>query len=91
MTNKQRNWFSSFEKGKSVENVDSSRRTSVKNDNTPSFLSGGGGADVPPEPKSILDVTPTPPANLNLPGDRRPLSAKASSDSIDDYLKVSES
>jgi hypothetical protein len=25
MTNKQRNWFSSFEKGKTAENVDSSR------------------------------------------------------------------
>lgn len=83
LTNKQRNWFSSFEKGKSAENVDSARRTSVKNDNTPSFLAGGG-TEVT---KSILDVTPTPPANLNLPGDRRPLSAKASSDSIDDYLK----
>ena len=83
LTNKQRNWFSSFEKGKSVESVDSARRTSVKNDNTPSFLAGGG-TEVT---KSILDVTPTPPANLNLPGDRRPLSAKASTDSIDDYLK----
>jgi hypothetical protein len=37
--------------------------------------------------RSLLDVTPTPPANLNLPGDRRPLSAKASSDNIEDYLK----
>ena len=86
VTNKQRNWFSSFEKGKSAENVDSSRRTSVKNDNTPSFLSGGGSESTTPT-KPVLDVTPTPPANLNLPGDRRPLSAKASSDSIDDYLK----
>jgi hypothetical protein len=86
LTNKQRNWFSSFEKGRSVENVDSARRTSVKSDNTPSLLSGGAATESPSE-RSLLDVTPTPPANLNLPGDRRPLSAKASSDSIEDYLK----
>jgi hypothetical protein len=86
LTNKQRNWFSSFEKGKSAESVDSSRRTSVKSDSTPAFLSGGS-PEGPGPARSVLDVTPTPPANLNLPGDRRPLSAKAASDSIDDYLK----
>ena len=47
LTNKQRNWFSSFEKGRSVENVDSARRTSVKSDNTPSLLSGGAATESP--------------------------------------------
>jgi len=61
----------------------SHRRVSVKNDNTPNLLAGS----VSGIEKLALDVTPTPSANLNLPGDRRPLSAKASSDSIDEYLK----
>ena len=44
LTHKQRNWFSSFEKNRSgeVTSVDSVRRTSVKNDHTPSLLSGHG-------------------------------------------------
>ena len=46
---------------------------------------GGGvtpGAGIDP-------ATPTPPANLNLPGDRRPLSALTSNspDSIEDYIR----
>ena len=82
LTNKQRNWFPNFEKGKTpnatvTENVDSARRTSVKNDNTPQLLSGKD------------EANPVPPANLELPGDRRPLSARTStsSDSIEDYLR----
>ena len=57
----------------------------MKNDNTPSVISGGGGS-----PKSLPpDATPTPPSSLNIPRDRRPLSARGSnnSDSIEDYLK----
>ena len=93
LTNKQRNWFSSFERSKTNEPIDSTRRTSVKNDNTPSLLSGSGstssGTNVTPSasPKSSLsDATPTPPSNLDRPRDRRPLSAR-SSDSIEDYIR----
>lgn len=89
LTNKQRNWFSSFEKSKvSTESIDSARRTSVKSENTPSIISGGGGDLTPPPSKSLPpDATPTPPSSLNLPRDRRPLSARGSSDSIEDYLR----
>jgi hypothetical protein len=58
----------------------------VKNDNTPNLLAGTV-ANIEKSDKSTFDVSPTPSANLNLPGDRRPLSANASSDSIEDYLK----
>jgi hypothetical protein len=75
-----------------MESVDSVRRSSVKNDHTPhSVLSGAGlTGSGSPNPKSLPpDATPTPPANLNLPRDRRPLSARASnnSDSIEDYIR----
>ena len=91
LTNKQRNWFSNFERGKTStsgpsgsstpESVDSSRRTSVKQDHVPNILSG---FDNP-----VPDATPTPSANLNQPGDRRPLNAltSSSSDSIEDYIR----
>lgn len=71
LTNRQRNWFPSFEKGK-TESVESARRTSVKNDSTPNLISGSGEEN-----------------HLDLPGDRRPLSARTStsSDSIEDYLR----
>ena len=95
LTNKQRNWFSSFERSKNNEPIDSARRTSVKNDSTPSLLSGGSSAsEARPQstptgsPKSSLsDATPTPPSNLDRPRDRRPLSARCSSDSIEDYIR----
>ena len=102
LTNKQRNWFSSFERSKTNEPIDSTRRTSVKNDNTPSMLSGSASTTSGPastssgpnvtstpsaSPKSSLsDATPTPPSNLDRPRDRRPLSAR-SSDSIEDYIR----
>ena len=90
LTNKQRNWFSSFERSKNNEPIDSARRTSVKNDSTPSLLSGSSGPQSTPtaSPKSSLsDATPTPPSNLDRPRDRRPLSARCSSDSIEDYIR----
>lgn len=107
LTNKQRNWFSSFEKSRTPsitstshqEPIDSVRRTSVKNDHTPTQLSGNSTAapagpapppvtPPPPPPKSLPpDATPTPPSSLNLPRDRRPLSARGSNDSIEDYLR----
>ena len=116
LTNKQRNWFSSFERSKNNEPIgnvqfwlaswqfctlggvlliiDSARRTSVKNDSTPSLLSGSSASGAGPQstptgsPKSSLsDATPTPPSNLDRPRDRRPLSARCSSDSIEDYIR----
>ena len=56
-----------------TENVDSARRTSVKKDNVPSLVSSPS----------------TGSSNLDMPGDRRPLSAKNSNstDGIEDYLK----
>ena len=116
LTNKQRNWFSSFEKQRAPsttstngvpdsgdpakpEPIDSARRTSVKNE--PNLMAGGGVTTATPPkigagspsgsgPVSLPpDATPTPPSNLNLPRDRRPLSARGSgnSDSIEDYLR----
>ena len=49
------------------------------------MISGGSGS-----PESLLpDATPTPPSSLDLPRDRRPLSARGSnnSDSIEDYIR----
>merc|ERR1712083_1234777 len=93
LINKQRNWFSSFEKTRKESNgnepIDSVRRSSVKNDHTPSVISGGLSSGSP-SPKSLPpDATPTPPSSLNLPRDRRPLSARGSnnSDSIEDYIQ----
>lgn len=69
LTNKQRNWFSNFERG--------------KEDGTPQRRSS-----VPASVAENLNATPSGSANLNLPGDRRPLSARSStSDSIEDYLR----
>ena len=102
LTNKQRNWFSNFERGKTStsastsgtvtpENVESSRRTSVKQDNIPNLLSGldksGNKSDL--SISSVPDASPAPSANLNKPGDRRPLNAlsSCSSDSIEDYIR----
>ena len=103
LTHKQRNWFSNFERGKTStsastsgtvtpENVESARRTSVKNDNIPNLLSGldkRGDKSEMISKISVPDATPTRSANLNLPGDRRPLNAlsSCSSDSIEDYIK----
>ncbi len=107
LTNRQRNWFSSFEKSRTpsttdkptspssnsstngIEPIDSARRSSVKNDSTPSSIAGSiSGSVTPPQlPKSLPpDATPTPPSSLNLPRDRRPLSARGS-DSIEDYIR----
>ena len=102
LTNKQRNWFSNFERGKTStsastsgtvtpENVESSRRTSVKQDNIPNLLSGldriGSKVDISTK-SSVPDATPTPSSNLNQPGDRRPLNmSSCSSDSIEDYIR----
>ena len=72
-----------------VESIDSVRRTSVKNEHTPQTI-GGNGVDKLESPKSLPpDATPTPPSSLNLPRDRRPLSARGSnnSDSIEDYIR----
>ena len=92
MTNKQRNWFASFEKSKNITNsngnaaepIDSVRRPSVKNDHTPTSVCGSP-KSLPPDP-----ATPTPPSSLNLPRDRRPLNPArgcGASDSIEDYLR----
>ena len=101
LTNKQRNWFTSFERGRSPSTTESpapsevSETPKTKNSDvtkpqesaaatsvsdTESLVSG---SSMPP------DATPTPPANLNLPGDRRPLSALTSNspDSIEDYIR----
>lgn len=74
------------------ESVDSSRRISVKSGNAPSLLSSR--VEEPPKSTSPAPTSPiieetTPSANLDLPGDRRPLSATASnaSDSIEDYIR----
>ena len=75
LTNKQRNWFSNFERGR--EELTPTRRASVP--------AAAGGSSVVPD---NINATPTGSANLNLPGDRRPLSARSStSDSIEDYLR----
>ena len=52
----------------------------------PSDAGCGGSHTTAP---GIDPATPTPPANLNLPGDRRPLSALTSNspDSIEDYIR----
>ncbi len=76
-----RSWFP----GKTqqvAESVDSPRRMSVQN--TPNLVSGGGNGN-----SSIDSSSPLPSANLDLPGDRRPLSARTStsSDSIEDYIR----
>ena len=62
-----------------TENVDSARRTSVKNDNVPSLISSPAAAAASASGSS----------NLDMPGDRRPLSARNSNstDGIEDYLK----
>ena len=103
LTNKQRNWFSNFERGKTStsastsgtvtpENVESARRTSVKQDNIPNLLSGfdkhGTKNDVLSK-GHVPDATPTPSSNLNQPGDRRPINVltSSSSDSIEDYIR----
>eukprot|EP00095_Tigriopus_kingsejongensis_P004757 maker-scaffold510_size151595-snap-gene-0.42 protein:Tk04757 transcript:maker-scaffold510_size151595-snap-gene-0.42-mRNA-1 annotation:"PREDICTED: uncharacterized protein LOC664255 isoform X4" len=59
------------------QSVDSARRISVQSGNTPSLLAAS--------PTRAESTT----ANLDLPGDRRPLSATASnaSDSIEDYIR----
>ena len=103
LTNKQRNWFSNFERGKTSnsastsgtvtpENVESARRTSVKQDNVPNLLSGFDKNGIKNDilfKGSVPDATPTPSSNLNQPGDRRPINvlSSSSSDSIEDYLK----
>ena len=102
LTNKQRNWFSNFERGKTStsastsgtvtpENVESARRTSVKQDNIPNLLSGFDKHGTKNEivfKGSVPDATPTPSSNLNQPGDRRPINVlTSSSDSIEDYIK----
>ncbi|XP_059088554.1 uncharacterized protein LOC131884711 [Tigriopus californicus] len=75
------------------ESVDSSRRISVKSGNAPSLLSSNV-KEVPAKSANPTLTTPvieepSPSANLDLPGDRRPLSATASnaSDSIEDYIR----
>ena len=46
--NKQRNWFSNFEKSKTgPESVDSARRTSVNKENKPSYVSAGSEVTTP--------------------------------------------
>ena len=102
LTNKQRNWFSNFERGKTStsastsgtvtpENVESARRTSVKQDNIPNLLSGFDKHGTKNEivfKGAVPDATPTPSSNLNQPGDRRPINVlTSSSDSIEDYIK----
>ena len=74
LTNRQRNWFPSFEKQRNNESVDSSRRTSVKNDNTPNLISS-------PKPDVETPVTTSASAK------KTPGLSTSSSDSIEDYLR----
>ena len=99
LTNKQRNWFSNFERGKTSasgaapsENVESARRSSVKDENVTNILSDldkSGSNSESTLKNTVPDSTPTPTANLNLPGDRRPINflSSGSSDSIEDYIR----
>ena len=82
LTNRQRNWFPSFEKGKQVvENVESSRRTSVKNDNTPNYLSGNIKTVAPSVTKTNIVKTE------EVGNKNQGKTADSTSDSIDNYLK----
>ncbi len=79
---RERNWFPSST-GKQQESVESARRTSVKNDNTPNLLSSAQRTPAP-APAPQQDSSPMPPSNLDTPGDRRPLNT---SENLDAYMK----
>jgi len=72
--NKQRNWFSSFEKSiAGPESVDSSRRTSVNKENKPSFISASAIDTSSNSPKHPT-VLPLSPNHQPLSPNHQPLS-----------------
>lgn len=100
LTNKQRNWFSNFERGKTLPQQTSPAETTTQEGEDHGH--GEGVVVVNPAESRLHDVLEDRHVtasdnhqqfrdvgtNLNLPGDRRPLSALvSSSDCIEEFMK----